>query len=111
MSQENREPARRRRTHDEWLKEGENRFGADRREWKFKCPQCGGIQSAQDFIDAGVESPESKFYFSCIGRWVDGRGCDWTLGGLFQIHEAEVITNDGEICPVFEFAETEGSGQ
>lgn len=61
----------------------------------------------QEFIDAGIENPEQKFYYSCIGRWVKGRGCNWTLGGLFQIHETEVVNEDGKPIPVFEFAAVE----
>ena len=87
-----------------WKKNGAEKFGADKKNWKFKCPSCGGVQSLSDFIENNVPEPDGKFYFSCIGRWVKGRGCDWTLGGLFQIHNTEVITEDGAIVPVFDFA-------
>lgn len=71
---------------------------------EFKCVQCGGIQTYNDFLEAGIETPGNIFYFSCIGRWVTSRGCNWTLGGLFRIHKLEVI-KDGNIIPVFEFAD------
>ncbi len=58
-----------------------------------------------DFIENNVSEPDGKFYFSCIGRWVKDRGCDWTLGGLLQIHNTEVVTDDGDTVPVFDFAE------
>lgn len=48
---------------------------------------------------SGLEREEASQYigFSCIGRFNNKRtGCDWTLGGLFRIHELEVITDDGE---------------
>lgn len=32
------------------------------------------------------------------------RGCDWTLGGLFKLHELEVETPDGEVHPRFQVA-------
>ena len=28
---------------DAWKTEGERRFGADVRKWKFKCPMCGHV--------------------------------------------------------------------
>lgn len=92
-------------TLDEWKLKGRSLFGENSNLWKFKCASCGGIQSLQDFIDAGIEEPLGIFYFSCIGRWVKGRGCDWTLGGLFQIHTTEVIGENGKNVAVFEFAE------
>lgn len=88
-----------------WKEKGMELFGTDIEQWKFKCPACGQIQSLADFKAANVPTPEGKFYFSCIGRWVPGRGCDWTLGGLLQIHAVEVIDQDGDILPAFEFAE------
>lgn len=95
-------------TRDDWFKKANELFGPDQKLWKFKCPQCGGIQTLNDFIEARVTEPGNKFYFSCIGRWVKGRGCDWTLGGLFQIHKIEVLV-EGRNIPVFEFSEPEPS--
>jgi hypothetical protein len=34
-------------------------------------------------------------------------GCNWTLGGLFQMHALEVVTEDGERHPRFEVATPE----
>lgn len=75
----------------------------------FICPNCGTIQSTHSFIAAGVdrERAEKAIAFSCIGRLVDGQGCDWTLGGLFKIHELTVITDDGAEHPRFRFASAE----
>jgi len=92
-------------TLEEWKNKAKELFGEDVKEWKFKCPQCGEVQTMQDFIKNKVDEPDTKFYFSCIGRWVKDRGCDWTLGGLLQIHKTEVISEDGKNIPVFEFAE------
>jgi len=91
----------------EWKEKAKKLFGPELKQWKFKCASCGETQTAQDFIDNKVKDWEGKFYFSCIGRWVKGRGCDWTLGGLFQIHKTEVINEDGEKISVFEFAKNE----
>jgi len=72
----------------------------------FQCPRCETLQSAQDLIDAGagksLDEVEGFLAFSCVGRWDKSRGCDWTLGGLFQIHRLEVVTPDGRHHPRFE---------
>jgi hypothetical protein len=89
---------------EDWQKEGEKLFGKDMKKWKFKCPQCKGIQTLQEFIEIGVEKPENVFFYSCIGRFIEDRGCDWSLGGLLQIHKTEVIVENEKKIPVFEFA-------
>jgi len=92
---------------DDYLAEGERLFGKDRKKWKFICPQCKTIQSYSDFIEAEVSPEDIPKYlgFSCIGRFTEGKkGCDWTLGGLFQIHELEVLHDDKK-SPRFEFAQ------
>lgn len=93
-------------TLQEWREIGISKFGEEIKQWKFQCVRCNQVQSFQEFIDAGIPEPENKFYFSCIGRWVKDRGCDWTLGGLFRLHSTEVISEDGKPVPVFEFAES-----
>lgn len=90
--------------HDDWIAELKKRFGNDAKNWAFKCPQCGHIQTIQDFIDHKIDEPESKVMFSCIGRYVKNIGCDWTLGGLLKIHTYSVFCN-GKVSPVFEMAD------
>ena len=90
--------------YEDWLTELKNRFGNDAKKWAFKCPSCGNIQTAQDFIDNGIDSPENKVYFNCIGRYVKDKGCNWSLGGLLQINKVSVM-KDAQIFPVFEMAE------
>jgi hypothetical protein len=92
-------------TLQKWKEKAEGLFGKDMTQWKFKCPQCGGVQTLQDFTDNSVENAIEKFYFSCIGRWVKNRGCNWTLGGLFQVHKTIVTSADGKNIAVFEFDE------
>ena len=67
-------------------------------------------------IEAGAGETEDDVEpfvgFSCVGRWTGkgsalgtdaprGEGCNWTLGGLFQLHKLVVITPDGERHPRF----------
>ena len=87
----------------EWLAEGESQFGKDKRKWRFRCPNCGETQTAQDFIDAGIAEPETKAFCSCIGHWRGMRGCNYTVLGLFQMHQTEVF-DAGRVAFVFEWA-------
>lgn len=104
-------------TYEDWLKKGEMLFGKDKTKWKFVCCNCGHIQSMEDFEKAVIESPNTKVYFSCIGRWVGGKGefgskeqpCNYTIGGLFNISKLRII-KDGEEIPAFKFYE-EGNRQ
>jgi hypothetical protein len=86
----------------------------------FICPMCQTIQSARDLIAAGagknLDEVEKYLAYSCVGRFTgapsprrkpDGKPCNWTLGGLFQLHEMEVITLDGEHHPRFMLATPE----
>lgn len=82
----------------------------------FRCPMCNTVQSAIDLINAEAgpdfEGVERYLAFTCVGRFTgagsprqekdQGRGCNWTLGGLFQTHKLEVITEDGTHHPRFE---------
>jgi hypothetical protein len=79
----------------------------------FRCVVCGTIQSGHDLIRAGAgptfDDVERYLAFSCVGRWTDagdapGRGCDWTLGGLFGFSDLVVVTPDGKKHPRFELA-------
>lgn len=87
----------------------------------LRCPMCGTVQSARSLISAGAgntfDDVERYLGFSCVGRWTNaghhkngtapGRGCDWTLGGLFKIHKMVVVTPDGKEHPRFEPATPE----
>lgn len=81
------------------------------------CPACKTVQNAQDLLNAGAgstfEEVEKYLGFSCVGRFTHGLppkseknqfGCNWTLGGLFSIHELEVVTPDGQVHPIFKLA-------
>ena len=87
-------------TLKEYMTEAEKRFGKNRLDWKFICPRCKTVQSARDFKEAGASQDLTESYigFSCIGRITPPEkkiGCDWTLGGLFLIHDLEIVKEDG----------------
>jgi hypothetical protein len=116
-------------THQEFLTEAKARFGDDPRNWKFICPMCGTVQSVGQLADAVIEAGGTKddvhryVGFSCIGRFTGqgdagiaaknlgekwDKGCNWTLGGLFQLHTLEVVMEDGRHRPTFNLAEVGG---
>lgn len=96
--------------------------GVPRRHVALRCPACGTVQSMNSLIQVGAgdteDDVEKYVGFSCIGRWLDAgpadfqktkpqngrRGCNWTLGGLLQLHKLEIVTDDGEHHPRFEVA-------
>lgn len=106
-------------TQEEWFAEGEKLYGKDKLKWKFKCPVCGHVASAQDWKDAGAESGEIAF--SCIGRLLEKKAdaldtwskrkdggdrgpCNYAGGGLFRLNPV-TVTKDGESSSFFEFAD------
>lgn len=94
-------------TLKEWHDLGRKLYGDDMKKWKFKCVRCGHVQTAQDFIDLELD-PNSYVHFTCIGRFNQKKvGCDWTLGGLFSVHKVEIVDEEGNHHPTFEFADDE----
>jgi len=91
-------------TYDEFEKELKSQ-GVEINKVTFECPKCKTLQCGDDLIEAGagkdLDEIEKYLAFSCVGRWDKDKGCDWTLGGLFQIHKLEIITPDGKHHPRF----------
>ena len=88
--------------------------------YAFKCPACKTVQSASSLIKAGagadLSAVEQHVGFNCVGRFTGAgnssrqepeTGCDWSLGGLFQIHNLVVQPTDGRVWPVFDLATPE----
>jgi hypothetical protein len=103
-------------TKEEWLEKGKELFGDDFFSWKFRCPNCGHIQSIEDFRqykDQGA-NPNSA-YQVCIGRFMDGdigelgdgkSPCNYAACGLICL--APIIVIDGKTeTKAFEFAHDE----
>lgn len=98
-------------TLEEWRKEAVDRFGEKGRNWKFQCPKCGNVQCAQDFVEkAGMEINDAvhSAFQECIGRHVDGNGCNWAAFGLFGTFgkgRIVIAPDDGREVEVFDFAQ------
>jgi len=101
---------RKKMTIEEWNAEGERRFGSDKMKWKFVCPVCHHVQTAEDYKAAGA--PETAIAFSCVGRWIEGakaafegKGtgpCTYAGGGLFRLNPVSVGDREHAI---FDFAD------
>jgi len=101
-------------TLNEYLAEGLRLFGSDRLQWKFVCPVCHHVASADDYRKAGA--PEGAVGYSCIGRYLskdqtrsafNGKGagpCDYTTGGLFNLSPVEITDHKAFF---FDFARDE----
>lgn len=98
----------------DWEAEGARIFGPDRRKWRFECPSCGHVASAQEWRDAGA--PEKAVAFACVGRWAGdpqkaadaafrlaGGPCNYTGDGLVQINPVEVLIPGRPSWQVFAF--------
>lgn len=93
------------------------------RHFAFRCPVCGTVQSMASLVAAGAspKQAERSIAFSCEGRLTNAgpaarrddnspkaearravRGCDWSLGGLFQVHRLEISYPKGVTRPSFE---------
>jgi hypothetical protein len=91
---------------DDYKAMGVERFGENYADWVLICPACGTKQTPREVANAGGNI-DTQAGFSCIGRFpnaVKNLGCDWTLGGLFQIHEVMCTQGDTK-CPMFKIAE------
>lgn len=95
-------------TRKEWLEEAKSRFGENMAKWRFKCAQCGHVQSIESMIEHNPkldpEEMRSAVYQECEGRHTKHQGCDWAIYGLFRIQKVE-INFEGKNIPVFEFAD------
>lgn len=97
-------------TIEEWRAELLERAGdpPDPSRLAFKCPHCGNVATAQEFLDIGKVADQAAT--NCIGRFMnadDDPGCDWAAYGLLGVlNDGRVLTKpDGTTVQVFEFAE------
>jgi len=104
-------------TRAEFRQAIKDRFGKDA-SWPdiaFRCPMCKVETKGQEWLDYGQKG-EAMLGFSCIGR-LKGTdqgletknrtptGCNYTNGGLFQLHSIEVHDpDDDHIHKFFDFA-------
>lgn len=91
-----------RQTREEWLEEMRERFPSSK-EAAFVCPRCGGVQTLADFEDKGLDP--QRAYSDCIGRYVEGLGCDWAAYGLLgTLGRGRLVAAGEREFEVFDFA-------
>lgn len=105
---------------DEWEAKGHALFGDSRRNFSFRCPNCGHAATPQDFVDAGADPNRAPM--ECIGRVIGAKGgystlngkpnpraqpCDWAAFGLLGTLNSGVlvVAPDGREKWIFSFAE------
>ena len=99
-------------TEKDWKEVG-LKYYKDLKDFKFKCPSCKHKQSINSVMKNNKDLTEKEvrdfITSNCEGRYTKGKGGDWCLGGLFQIHELEheleILQEDGSKFSVFEFAD------
>jgi hypothetical protein len=101
-------------TEHEWRAKGAEIFGDDMSLWRFVCPACKHVASAQDWHDAGAS--DGTIGYSCIGRWTgSNRGafddgqlgpCNYAGGGLIGLNPIKVVFDNGKSINVFAFDES-----
>lgn len=94
-------------TQEEWMAKGHELYGEDKKKWRFVCPMCGNIQSVESMKENNPSIGDDTLQsinFNCEGRYTPNVGCDWTLGGLLQIHTVEILA-DGKAYFSFAFAD------
>jgi hypothetical protein len=103
-------------SYEEWENTGTQLYGSDKKEWKFKCPSCGFVQTFNDFLKFTTkEEAQGMIGFSCIGRVMEEKGeflgkkkkgspCNYAGGGLFRINPV-IIVSEGKEQGYFDFAD------
>lgn len=102
-------------TEAEWRALGEKLFGPNLDRWRFKCPTCGHVMSVEKARAMPADEKAKlrggwSIEQECVGRYVNGTGCDWCAYGLFS-GPFFVERDGGGRTPVFGFdVETTGAG-
>lgn len=101
-------------TSKDWVKMGQKLFGPNRYLWQFRCPKCGGTQSARDFVNMEVYGvgPQAAFLF-CRNSFpqapknlpLNQIGCSFKSLDASD-DQVVIVTNDrGKRLRLFPFAE------
>uniref|UniRef100_UPI003F68C0B3 VVA0879 family protein n=1 Tax=Streptococcus pluranimalium TaxID=82348 RepID=UPI003F68C0B3 len=91
-------------TITDWKKEGIKHFGTSIYDQKFKCPNCGRVNSVREFVafDKGPNEAATE----CLGRYDDEKGCNWAAYGLFGTmgKGRVVVLANGATIEVFDYS-------
>jgi len=95
-------PKPRRITKQQYFDELIEKHGSFKDNWACVCPKCGNVQTIAEFKDHDIDP--NNVNYACIGRYVEGRGCDFVIDSLVKNHPLEVIMDDQTIALSFEIA-------
>lgn len=88
----------------EWLKIGDELYGAEKTKWEFACPNCKLVMSFEKYEPKKAKLKDWQPYAECVGRYLKDEGCDWAAYGLFS-GPRELVNDDGSHrAHVFYFA-------
>jgi len=106
---------------EEWLEKGRELYGKDMEDWKFKCPNCGRIQSASS-IREQMKKGEKSQRWGMLKKGDDfdpatscfSPSCNWVSHGLFSTgilviydsskpHDASLKKNCTYVFPFADF--------
>ncbi|SMP00279.1 hypothetical protein SAMN06265361_10155 [Laceyella tengchongensis] len=77
--------------------------GDESRKATFECPQCGHVQSIEDFINLNLDA--TRAYKDCLGRYVTNFGCEFTVDSEAGLTDSVriVVDRNGNEFKVFNF--------
>lgn len=106
---------------EEWLEKGKELYGEDTEDWKFKCSNCGRIQSGNS-IREQMEKGEKSQRWGMLKKGDDfdpatscfSPSCNWVSNGLFSTgilviydsskpHDANLLKNCTHVFPFADF--------
>ncbi len=69
----------------------------------FECPQCGHVQSIEDFLNLNLDA--TRAFKDCLGRYVINFGCEFTVdnGACLLDNVRIVVDRKGNEFKVFNF--------
>lgn len=90
---------------EQWEAVGLELYGENKHDWQFQCPMCGNVQSV---AIARKKWPELEGvgwqpWGECVGRYLEGVGCDWAAYGLFRGPLEIERGGDTRLIPAFDF--------
>ena len=93
-------------TEQQWLNEGIAKYGAWIPNWRFKCPCCGRINTAEEFDKVGLDVEDASQF--CIGNFKKKTGCNYATMRTISRHNEGcrlIRFDEGRCLAVFDFAD------
>lgn len=94
-------------SQEQWEAMGLELYGENKQDWQFQCPMCGLIQSVAlaKLLWPELEGKGWQAWGECVGRYLEGVGCDWAAYGLFRGPLEIVHPKASKPIAAFDFAQ------